>query len=121
MIFLRSDFFLLHGLTGAFATYELRHHLSLPDQQRLSRHFARVLIALYINRGCPPLSDLPVVADVAGQMEEARGEILARHQPDEHTMKAVAVGLALAKETQTDGALCVAVVRTALDGELYFG
>jgi hypothetical protein len=36
-------------------------------------------------------------------------------------MKAVAVGLALAEETDTNGALCVAVVRTALDHDLYFG
>lgn len=118
---LRSDFFLLHGLTGAFATYELRHHVSLLDQQRLSRHFARVLVALYINRGCPPLKDLPKVANPVEQLEEARREILARQQPDEHIMKAVAVGRALAEETATDHSLCVAVVRTALDSNLYFG
>ena len=56
-----------------------------------------------------------------GQLEAARREVLARRQPDEHVLKAVAVGLALAEETDTDGALCLAVVRTALDGELYFG
>ena len=48
-------------------------------------------------------------------------EILARRHPDEHIMKAVAVGLALAKETDTNGALCVSVVRTALESDLYFG
>ena len=120
--FPRSDFFLLHGLTGAFATYELRYHLSLADQRRLSRHFVRVLIALYINRGCPPLQKLlPAAEPVEGQLEAARREVLARRQPDEHVLKAVAVGLALAEETDTDGALCLAVVRTALDGQLYFG
>lgn len=36
-------------------------------------------------------------------------------------MKAVAVGQAMAQQTDTDGALCVAVVRTALDSDLYFG
>ena len=65
--------------------------------------------------------------DVAAKLAEARSEILARDQPDEHIMKAVAVALALAEETNTetetdaDGALCVAVVRTAVDGDLYFG
>ena len=108
-------------MTGAFATYELRHHLSLLDQRRLSRHFARVLVALYINRGCPPVGILPAVGNVLEQLQEARREILARQQPDEHVMKAVAVGQALAEETDTDGALCVAVVRTAIGSELYFG
>ena len=36
------------------------------------------------------------------------------------SLKAVAVGLALA-EMGTDGALCVAVARTALDSDLFFG
>ncbi len=121
MLFLCSDFFLLHGLTGAFATYELRHHLSLLDQQHLSRHFARVLLALFINRGCPPVEILPAVDNVLEQLQEARSEILARQQPDEHIMKAVAVGQVLAEETDTDGALCVAVVRTAVGSDLYFG
>ena len=118
---LRSDFFLLHGLTGAFATYELRHHLSLLDQQRLSRHFARVLVALYINRGCPPLAELPAAADGVAQLEEARRQILGQEHPDEHIMKAVAVGQALLRETDTDEALCVAVARTALGSSLFFG
>ena len=76
----RRLFFLLHGVTGAFATYELvRGYLGLLDQRRLGRHFLSALAAIYVTRGCPPLAPLLDAPDAVGQLNVARGAALALH------------------------------------------
>ena len=100
-----NDFFLLHGLTGAFANHQLRSVLSLADQGALARHFVRTLAAVYISRGCPALSVALEPATGATELrrqllalEEARLKALSLLQPDEHTLKAVMVALAIAAD-----------------------
>ena len=55
-----NDFFLLHGVTGAWALNQALPHCPLAAKQKALISFAKALLAAYIAQGRPPiLSQLP--------------------------------------------------------------
>ncbi len=54
-----NDFFLLHGVTGAWSLCQILPHLKPKDGLIASRMFLVALLTTYIIMGCPALTGKP--------------------------------------------------------------
>ena len=116
----RNDFFLLHGVTGAWSLRHIMDHLSEEDMIDSARIFLCCLLATYVTQDSPNLEHAVPACDVTDQTWKEIIDKAFGFDYDEHIYKLVQVCHDMWKENPTSphGPLYVASARVALSEKL---
>ena len=119
----RNDFFLLHGVTGAWSLKNILCHLSQEDVIDSARTFLCVLLATYMTQDSPKLEYTVPECDVTQQTWQEIIHKAFGYDYDEHVFKLVQVchDMWLENRESPQAALYVACAQVALDEPIDYG
>ena len=119
----RNDFFLLHGVTGAWSLKNILRHLSKEDVIVSARIFLCVLLATYMTQDSPKLAHAVPECDVKQQIWQEIIDKAFENDYDEHVFKLVQVchDMWLENRENPQAALYVACAQVALDEPIDYG
>lgn len=119
----RNEFFLLHGVTCAWALYQIIPLLGKDDGIRAVREFLTVLLAVYVSEGASALSTPCLEGSSANLDWEDLLKKTVDVDRDEHCYKLVQVCHDMVKDAEEHGEdpkLYLHAARTAIDYDLSF-
>lgn len=119
----RNNFFLLHGVTCAWALYQIIPLLSTENGVKALREFLTVLLAVYVAEGMPDLN-VPLKGEAFTENDWA--DLVSRAldvDRDEHCYKLMQVCYEMAKDAQQNGEdpnVYVQAAQSTLKYDLHF-